>query len=54
MGFQKKNYLHLYKWPISEPHGATRQQAIVKAPVKWFAYNIPSAIVVFAALVFKV
>jgi hypothetical protein len=40
----------------SKPHGATRQQAIAKAPPKWSAYQIPSIIVVlvFVILVFKV
>jgi hypothetical protein len=39
---------------ISEPHGATRRQAIAKIPAKWSAYQIPSATVVFVVLVFKV
>jgi hypothetical protein len=42
------------KWPNSEPHWATRQQAIAKTPAKWSAYQIPSVIVVFVILVFKV
>jgi hypothetical protein len=43
------------KQPISEPHGANRQQqAIVKTPAKRSAYHIPSVIVVFAVLVSKV
>jgi hypothetical protein len=33
---------------------AARQQAIAKTPAKWSAYQIPSAIVVFVILVFKV
>jgi hypothetical protein len=37
------------KWPSSEPHEA----AIAKTPAKWFAYHIPSTIVVFAVLVRK-
>jgi hypothetical protein len=37
-----------------EPHGATRQQAIAKTPAKWSDYQIPSVIVVFVVLVFKV
>jgi hypothetical protein len=37
----------------SEPHGATRQQAIAKTPAKWSAYQIPSVIVVFVILVFS-
>jgi hypothetical protein len=40
------------KWPNGKPHGATRQQAIVKTPAKWSAYQIPSVIVVFVILVF--
>jgi hypothetical protein len=41
--------------PSSELHGATRQQqAIAKTPAKWSAHQIPSAIVVFVVLVFKV
>jgi hypothetical protein len=40
--------------PISEPHGATRQQAIVtKTPAKLYAYQIPSVIVVLGILVVK-
>jgi hypothetical protein len=35
------------KWPNSKPHWATRQQAIVKIPAKWSAYEIPSVTVVF-------
>jgi hypothetical protein len=31
----------------SKPHGATRQQAIVKTPAKWSAYQIPSVIVLY-------
>jgi uncharacterized membrane protein len=42
------------KWPNSKPHGANRQQAIVKTPAKWSTYQIPSVIVVFVVLVFKV
>jgi hypothetical protein len=38
----------------SKPHWATRQQAIAKTPAKWSAYQIPSVIVVFVILVFKV
>jgi hypothetical protein len=37
------------KQPSSEPHGATRQQAIANTP----AYQIPSVIVVFVVLVCK-
>jgi hypothetical protein len=33
---------------------AARKQAIAKTPPKWSAYQIPSAIVVFVILVFKV
>jgi hypothetical protein len=33
---------------------ATRQQAIAKTPAKWYAYQIPSVIVVFVILVVKV
>jgi hypothetical protein len=41
--------------PSTEPHGATRQQqAIAKTPTKWSAYQIPSVIVVFVVLVFKI
>jgi hypothetical protein len=32
----------------------TPKQAIAKTPTKWSAYQIPSAIVVFVILVFKV
>jgi hypothetical protein len=39
------------KWPNSEPHGATRQQATAKTPTKWSAHQIPS---VFVVLVNKV
>jgi hypothetical protein len=42
------------KWPNSEPHGATRQQAIAKTPAKLSAYQILSVIVVFVILVFMV
>jgi hypothetical protein len=42
------------KWPNSKPHWATRQQAIAKTPAKWSAYQIPSVIVVFVILAFKV
>jgi hypothetical protein len=42
------------KWPNSKPHWATRHQAIAKTPAKWSAYQIPSVIVVFVILVFKV
>jgi hypothetical protein len=38
----------------SEPRGAARQYAIAKTPVKLSAYQIPSVIVVFLILVFKV
>jgi hypothetical protein len=41
------------KQPNSEPHGATRQQANAKAPEKWPACQIPSAIV-FVILFFEV
>jgi hypothetical protein len=37
-----------------EPHGATRKQAIAKAPATWSAYQIPTVTVVFIVLVFKV
>jgi hypothetical protein len=39
-----------YKWSSSEPHGATRQQAIAETPAKWSTYQIPSVIVVFVVL----
>jgi hypothetical protein len=42
------------KWLNSKPHWATRQQAIAKTPAKWYVYQIPSVIVVFVILVFKV
>jgi hypothetical protein len=42
------------KRPSSEPHGATGQQAIAKAPTKRLAYLIPSVIVIFVVLVRKV
>jgi hypothetical protein len=45
---------HTPKWPNSKPHGATRQQAIEMTPSKWSAYQIPSVIVAFVILVFKV
>jgi hypothetical protein len=35
------------KRPSSEPHGATRQQAIAKKPVKEFAYEFFSVTVLF-------
>jgi hypothetical protein len=41
------------KRPSSEPHGATRQQAIEETPAKWPADHIPSAIVVFVVVVCK-
>jgi hypothetical protein len=37
-----------------KPHGATRQQAFAETPAKWSAYQIPSVIVAFVVLVFKV
>jgi hypothetical protein len=37
-----------------KPHWATWQQAIVKTPTKWSAYQISSVTVVFVILVFKV
>jgi hypothetical protein len=37
----------------SKLHGATRQQAIAKTPVKWSAYQILSVILVFVILIFK-
>jgi hypothetical protein len=40
--------------PSSEPHGATRKQAIAKTPAKLSAYQFPSVIFVFVVLVFKV
>jgi hypothetical protein len=43
-----------YKWPNSKPHWGTRQQAIAETPIKWSAYQIPSVIVVFVILIFKV
>jgi hypothetical protein len=45
---------HTSKWPNSKPQRAIRQQAIAKTPAKWSAYQIPSVIVVFVILVFKV
>jgi hypothetical protein len=42
------------KRPSSEPHDATRQQAIAEIPAKWSAYQIPSVTVVFVVLVFTV
>jgi hypothetical protein len=39
------------KQPNSEPHGATRQQAVAKTLAKWTAYQIPSVTVVFVVLV---
>jgi hypothetical protein len=45
---------HTPERPSSEPHGATRQQAIAKTPAKLSVYQIQSVIVVFVALVFKV
>jgi hypothetical protein len=42
------------KWPNSKPHWATRQRAIAKTPAKWSTYQIPSVIVVFVVLIFKV
>jgi hypothetical protein len=43
------------KQPISELHGTTRQQqAIAKTHAKLSAYQIPSVIVIFVLLVFKV
>jgi hypothetical protein len=42
------------KWHNSKPHGATSQQAIVKTPAKWSAYQIHNVIIVFVILVFKV
>jgi hypothetical protein len=44
----------LPKRPSSKPHGATRQQAIVKTPAKLSAYQIPGVIADFVILVFKV
>jgi hypothetical protein len=41
------------KRPSSEPHRATRQQAIAETPAKWSAYQIHSVIVVFVVLVCK-
>jgi hypothetical protein len=40
--------------PSSEPHGATRQQAIAETPAKWSAYQIPTVIVVFVVLILGV
>jgi hypothetical protein len=42
------------KWPNNKPHGATRKQATAKTPAKWPGYQIPSVIVVFIILVFRV
>jgi hypothetical protein len=42
------------KWPISEPHGATEQQAIMKTPARKSAYCILSVLVLIAVLVFGV
>jgi hypothetical protein len=42
------------KWPNSEPRWATRQQAIAKTPAKWSAYQIPSVVVAFVIVMFKV
>jgi hypothetical protein len=42
------------KRPSSEPHGATRQQAIAKTPAKRYAYQILSALVLFVFIVFEV
>jgi inorganic triphosphatase YgiF len=42
------------KWPNSKPLWATRQQAIAKTPANLSAYQIPSVIVVFVILVFKI
>jgi hypothetical protein len=33
--------------PSNEPHGATRQRAIVKTPAKWSSYQILSQISLF-------
>jgi hypothetical protein len=45
----------ILKCPSSEPHNATRpQQAIMKTSAEWFAYQILSAIIVFAVLVSEV
>jgi hypothetical protein len=60
MYIQNVSYKHLVpqhtpKWPVSKPHGAIRQQAIVNTPAKWSAFQIPNVIVVFiVVLVFKV
>jgi hypothetical protein len=43
-----------FKWPNSKPHWANRQQAIAKTPAKWSAYQIPSIVVIFAILIFKI
>jgi hypothetical protein len=42
-----------HKLPSSEPHGATRQQAIAKTPANWFSYLIPRLIIVFVVLFFQ-
>jgi hypothetical protein len=44
----------LNKFHCSKPYWATSQQVIAKTPAKWSAYQIPSVIVVFVILVFKV
>jgi hypothetical protein len=41
------------KCPSTEPHGATRQQAIAKTPAKRSAYRIPSVIVVFVIMIVR-
>jgi hypothetical protein len=50
----KRFYLLISKRPNSKPHAATRQQAIAKTPAKRSADQIPSVIVVYVMLVFKV
>jgi hypothetical protein len=45
---------HTEEWLNSKPHWATRQQTIAKTPAKWSAYQIPTVIVVFVNLDFKV
>jgi hypothetical protein len=50
-----KEFYILYDLYCSQQcYNATRQQAIAKTPAKWSAYQIPSVIVVFVILVFKV
>jgi hypothetical protein len=38
---------------VWQTYGAIGQQAIEKTPAKWYAYQIPSVIVVFVILVFS-